>query len=116
MTSSVSARVLARTLIGLFTLTAIIVVGTAAALADDTVAPAATTVPYPPEKAGVGVVDSETGQWWLRDPVSGESTRFYTCSASDMTAKQLIDFLAARGKFVSASGGFSTDPTKICDH
>lgn len=46
----------------------------------------------------------------------GESTRFYTCSASDMTAKQLIDFLAARGKFVAASGGFSTDPTKICDH
>ena len=46
----------------------------------------------------------------------GESARFCTCSASGMTARQLIDFLAARGKFVPASKGFSTDPTKICDH
>ena len=46
----------------------------------------------------------------------GESARFCTCSASGMTAKQLIEFLAARGKFVPASEGFSTNPTKICDH
>ena len=46
----------------------------------------------------------------------GESARFCTCSASGMTARQLIEFLAARGKFVPAREGFSTDPTKICDH
>ena len=46
----------------------------------------------------------------------GESARFCTCSASGMTAKQLIEFLAARGKFVPSREGFSTDPTKICDH
>ena len=46
----------------------------------------------------------------------GESARFCTCSASGMTARQLIEFLAARGKFVPVSEGFSTDPTNICDH
>jgi probable metal-binding protein len=46
----------------------------------------------------------------------GESARFCTCSASGMTAKQLIEFLAGRGKFVPTGEGFSTDPTKICDH
>ena len=45
----------------------------------------------------------------------GESARFCTCSASGMTARQLIEFLAARGKFIPTSEGFSTDPTKICD-
>ena len=46
----------------------------------------------------------------------GESARFCTCSASGMTAQQLINFLAARGKFVPTREGFSTDPSKICDH
>ncbi len=46
----------------------------------------------------------------------GASARFCTCSASGMTAAQLIEFLAARGKFVPASDGFSTDQSKICDH
>ena len=46
----------------------------------------------------------------------GEAARFCTCSASGMTARQLIEFLAARGKFVATSEGFSTDPTRICDH
>ena len=46
----------------------------------------------------------------------GEQARFCTCSASGMTAKQLIEFLSARGKFVPSGEGFSTDPTKICDH
>ena len=35
----------------------------------------------------------------------GEAARFCTCSASGMTARQLIEFLAARGKFVPARGG-----------
>jgi probable metal-binding protein len=46
----------------------------------------------------------------------GESARFCTCSASGMTASELIEFLAAKGKFVPASTGFSTHPSKICDH
>lgn len=46
----------------------------------------------------------------------GQSARFYTCSASGMTAQELIAFLAQRGKFVPASDGFSTDPSKICGH
>jgi probable metal-binding protein len=46
----------------------------------------------------------------------GASARFCTCSASGMTARQLIEFLAAKGKFVPTSEGFSTDPAKICDH
>lgn len=46
----------------------------------------------------------------------GESARFCTCSASGMTARELIEFLAARGKFVPAGEGFSTAAEKICDH
>ncbi|WP_153110389.1 YecH family metal-binding protein [Propionivibrio limicola] len=48
----------------------------------------------------------------------GAEARFHTCSAQDMTAEQLIDFLAAKGKFVeSVSGsGFNTQPEKICNH
>ena len=46
----------------------------------------------------------------------GSETRFCTCSASGMTAKELIAFLAERGKFVPSGQGFSTDAGKICDH
>lgn len=46
----------------------------------------------------------------------GEDCRFHTCSAQDMSAEQLIDFLAARGKFVDAEGGFNTQESKICKH
>lgn len=46
----------------------------------------------------------------------GKTARFCTCSASGMTAAQLIEFLAARGKFVPTESGFSTAATKICDH
>lgn len=46
----------------------------------------------------------------------GSEARFCTCSASGMTAKQLIAFLAERGKFVPSGEGFSTDAGKICDH
>jgi probable metal-binding protein len=45
----------------------------------------------------------------------GESARFYTCSAEDMTPDQLIAFLQARGKFVDAGDGFTTEKTKMCD-
>ena len=42
----------------------------------------------------------------------GTDTRFYTCSADNMTAAALIDFLEQRGKFISKDNGFSTAPTK----
>lgn len=46
----------------------------------------------------------------------GENTRFYTCSAENMTPDELIAFLNSRDKFLDRDGGFNTDPDKICDH
>ncbi len=46
----------------------------------------------------------------------GIDTRFYTCSAENMTADELIDFLNIRGKFLPEDGGFVTNETMICDH
>ncbi|MGK9175478.1 YecH family protein [Yokenella regensburgei] len=46
----------------------------------------------------------------------GNEARFYTCSASDMTAAELVAFLALRGKFIPAETGFSTHISKICNH
>ncbi|MHC5068065.1 MAG: YecH family metal-binding protein [Planctomycetota bacterium] len=46
----------------------------------------------------------------------GADARYHTCSASEMTADELIDFLAARGKFVDVADGFTTDPSKVCNH
>ena len=46
----------------------------------------------------------------------GADTVYHTCSASEMNADELIDFLAARGKFVENNSGFNTDPSKICNH
>ena len=46
----------------------------------------------------------------------GANTRFHTCSAEDMTALQLIDFLETKGKFVAAADGFNTREEHICQH
>ena len=46
----------------------------------------------------------------------GADTRFHTCSAENMTAGELVDFLESRDKFINAGEGFSTNPEKICDH
>ena len=46
----------------------------------------------------------------------GTDTRFYTCSAENMTAGELVDFLASRNKFIDTGEGFSTSTEKICDH
>lgn len=46
----------------------------------------------------------------------GEEVRFHTCSASDLTAAELVAFLAARGKFIPLEEGFSTHESKICRH
>jgi probable metal-binding protein len=46
----------------------------------------------------------------------GGEARFHTCSASEMSATELVAFLAARGKFIPAEEGFSTHESKICNH
>lgn len=46
----------------------------------------------------------------------GAEARFHTCSASEMDAEALIDFLAARGKFIDSAEGFQTRADKICNH
>ncbi len=50
----------------------------------------------------------------------GAEERFYTCSAADLTAEGLVDFLEARGKFMPAAekadGDFTVDASKICSH
>ncbi len=46
----------------------------------------------------------------------GDEARFHTCSASEMTAAELVAFLASRGKFIPAEDGFSTHESKICNH
>jgi probable metal-binding protein len=46
----------------------------------------------------------------------GLGTRFHTCSADGMTAGELVDFLAARGKFVGTEEGFTLNPHHSCQH
>ncbi len=46
----------------------------------------------------------------------GAATRFYTCSARDMKAEELVDFLASRGKFMPLADGFTINPDRVCEH
>lgn len=46
----------------------------------------------------------------------GVDTRYHTCSAQEMTAEELIDFLSAKEKFIETEKGFNIDPQKICNH
>ena len=46
----------------------------------------------------------------------GADARFHTCSAEGLTAEGLIDFLAARGKFLPSDITLSIDPSKVCQH
>ncbi len=46
----------------------------------------------------------------------GEDTRFFTCSAEDLTAEALVDFLEQKGKFTPVGENFQTDASKICNH
>ena len=46
----------------------------------------------------------------------GADTRFHTCSAENMDAGELIEFLAQRGKFTTDAGSFTVDPATICQH
>ena len=38
----------------------------------------------------------------------GPDARFHTCSADGMTADQIIDFFAAKGKFMGSPAAFGT--------
>ncbi len=46
----------------------------------------------------------------------GKEARFYTCSAENMTAEQMVEFLDARGKLVRRDGGFQTSKDVMCQH
>ncbi|OVE76681.1 metal-binding protein [bacterium F11] len=46
----------------------------------------------------------------------GAEARFYTCSAENMTAKELISFLNQRDKFIKKGDDVSIDTSKVCDH
>lgn len=49
----------------------------------------------------------------------GADERFCTCSTSGMTASELVDFLAAKGKFKAIEAGedaFTVDLSKVCNH
>ena len=46
----------------------------------------------------------------------GEDQRFYTCSAENMDADELIVFLKQKGKFMPIENGFTVDITKVCNH
>ena len=46
----------------------------------------------------------------------GPEERFYTCSADNLTAQGLIDFLKERGKFMPLEDGFTVDESKVCSH
>ena len=65
----------------------------------------------------------ETGEGYTRDSLEvaiverfGPQARFRSCSASNMDARAVVDFLESRGKFVAREDGFSTARDKICDH
>jgi len=46
----------------------------------------------------------------------GPDSRFFTCSAENLTAEGIIDFLQAKGKFVPCEAGFQTSPDLMCNH
>ena len=46
----------------------------------------------------------------------GVAARFHTCSAENMSAGDLVDFLMARGKFTGTDQAMGIDPSSICQH
>ena len=44
----------------------------------------------------------------------GEETRFHTCSASDLSADELIQFFSSKGKVVETSEGISMAQSHHC--
>lgn len=55
----------------------------------------------------------------LRDAIInkfGKDQLFYACSADNMNVDELIEFLKAKRKFMSADDGFTVDTSKVCNH
>lgn len=46
----------------------------------------------------------------------GAEARFHTCSASEMTPKELIGFLKVRSKFIVTESQLSMTAESICNH
>ncbi|WP_299789787.1 YecH family metal-binding protein [uncultured Shewanella sp.] len=46
----------------------------------------------------------------------GEDTCYHTCSASEMSAAELIEFLDKKGKFIESQQGIETAADRICNH
>ena len=46
----------------------------------------------------------------------GADARFHTCSAENMTAGDLLDFLASRGKLVGEDSAMALASGAACDH
>jgi len=46
----------------------------------------------------------------------GADTRFFTCTHADLSAAELVDFLAARGKFAGPAEAFTLNPHGACRH
>ncbi|MGD9020459.1 MAG: YecH family protein [Lysobacterales bacterium] len=46
----------------------------------------------------------------------GTDARFRACSAFNMDASAVVDFLESRGKFVARDDGFNTVQDRICSH
>lgn len=46
----------------------------------------------------------------------GAEDRFYTCSAENLTAQGLIDFLKEHGKFMPMDAGFTVYTSKVCEN
>ena len=46
----------------------------------------------------------------------GPDACFHTCSADDLTAAEIVEFLDGRGKLTEVDGKLSTAPDRICSH
>jgi probable metal-binding protein len=46
----------------------------------------------------------------------GAETLYHTCSATEMDAEMLIEFLEDKGKFIPSNDGITTTADKICNH
>lgn len=46
----------------------------------------------------------------------GTDARFYTCSAENLSADQLVAFLESKGKFIPRDDGFQTSSDLMCKH
>lgn len=44
----------------------------------------------------------------------GDNARFHTCMGSDLSADQLIVFLASKGKFIESTAGMSMPEEQLC--